>query len=172
MIVQDVPTIRAARPDDAEALARLHVAVWRETYTGVAPIEAIEQLDERRRLPYWRDVLGEGDAGRRVLVACRGDEVMGLVSYGPASTAALGERGEIKHLYVAPACQGMGWGKRLLNRALDDLRASGCRRVGLAVVRENAHARRFYRAMGGREVGEFQDAGPLWRSNNVLVEWA
>jgi hypothetical protein len=71
--------LRPASPADAETIARLHVAVWREVYRDLAPPDAFATLDEARRLATWRDMLS-GFEGPSVLVAEHGPEVVGLIA--------------------------------------------------------------------------------------------
>lgn len=157
-------TLRRAQPEEADALAKLHVSVWRETYREYAPEQAIRTLDETRRLPYWTKAIASGS----VWVADAGDEGLGVISFGPSQHDAFGRRAEIKHLYVALNAQGQGVGRRLLEKALEQCAPNG---VALAVVRQNTGARRFYARLGGVECGAFTDPGPLWRSENIVVAW-
>ncbi|MEL6745915.1 MAG: GNAT family N-acetyltransferase [Pseudomonadota bacterium] len=159
-------TIRRARVDEAEALARLHVSVWRETYRDYAPSEAITLLDEARRLPYWTQAIAQKAADAGIFVADGGQDPLGVISYAPSEHAAFDGRVEIKHLYVALEAQGMGLGRQLLQTVLDQTNPKG---VALAVVRQNDAARRFYARLGGVETGAFTDPGPLWRSENIVV---
>lgn len=163
--------IRRGHPDEAGALAKLHVAVWRATYADYAPADAIAALDEGRRLPYWTSALAVDDPGQGVWVVADGSDVLGVVSVGRPQHAAFEGRAEIKHLYVAGSLQGRGLGQRLLRTALDACKAARWPGVALAVVQQNAPARGFYRKIGGVEVGAFTDPGPLWRSENILVAW-
>ena len=163
--------VRRGRPDEAEALARLHVDVWRATYRDLAPSEAVKLLDEARRLPYWTRATTLTEAGRGVWVADGDGTLLGVVSVGASDHPIFEGRAELKHLYVAGDAQGRGVGARLLRRAIDDCQAAGDVGLALAVVKQNARARRFYGKMGGIEVAEFTDAGPLWRSDNILVAW-
>lgn len=163
--------IRDASPADAERAAAFHVRIWRETYASLAPQAALAALDERARLPKWRQMLAERAPGAGVKLAIEGDTLCGLIAFGPADNPVFGECGEIRHLYVSPAHRGAGTGRRLLAAGFTALRAAGYNCAALAVVRENEGARSFYRAAGGREDGEFTDPGPLWRSRNVIVRW-
>ena len=64
-------TIRAACLEDAPAIARLHVAVWREAYRDLAPPGAMQALDLSKRQARWVEMLGTAE--RSVLVAeCHG----------------------------------------------------------------------------------------------------
>lgn len=162
---------RAAEPGDAAAIAAFHVAVWRQAYAGIAPAEAVAALDVSRRRAMWAATLSAPVLGQGCVLAVAGHEIAGLVAYGPASDPVFEGRGEVKHLYVGAAHRHLGLARALLARARADLAAAGMPRVGLAVVAQNAGARAAYARMGGVEAGGFTDAGPLWRSDNILVVW-
>ncbi|MEJ2034881.1 MAG: GNAT family N-acetyltransferase [Maritimibacter sp.] len=165
---------RRAGPADAEGLAHLHVAVWRQTYAALAPAEALEMLDEANRLPGWQAALAP-DAPKSAggtLIAELDGRAVGFVRYGPASQPELGDAGEVKHLYVLPDYARRGIGQRLLSEAFAGLRAMGFEVAVLAVVAGNDAALGFYQAQGAERAGRFVDAGPLWRSDNLILRWA
>lgn len=166
--------LRKAVPADAPALAALHYTVWQTTYEGLAPAEAAARLDVAHRLRAWEAALADPARGAWLVEGDQGPA--GLVAIGPpgedaAYAAQPGPVGEIKHLYVAPGARRQGLGQRLLETALDALAAQGCATGALGVVRQNYAARLFYADTGGREVADFTDPGPLWRSLMVLVAW-
>lgn len=162
--------IRDAGPDDAAAIAALHLTVWRETYREMAPPAAFERLDLAWRLRQWTGWLAR-PAPFGALVAETPAGLVGLISYGAPDNPVYAGRAEIEHLYVKSACRGRRLGRALLDRAMDRMRGAGFCGTGLAVVRENAAARAFYARTGGQEVAAFTDPGPLWRSDNLLVVW-
>lgn len=162
-------SIRPARADEAEALAHLHVAAWRDAHAGLAPAAVTQALGVANRMPVWQRYLA--DTAQQVLVSEHNGALAALVCFGPASQAELGNQAEIKHLYVAASARQLGLGKALLEAALVRLAKDGYTNATLAVVAENTTARGFYQACGGQEVGTFSDAGPLWKSSNVIVEW-
>lgn len=167
-------TIRPATPDDAEALAGLHLRVWRAAYADLAPPAAFAALDLDRRLGQWRAALARPLPHRTWLAEAPANAPggpLGLVSAGPPSDPAFGGRGEIRHLYVEPQAQGQGLGRALLRAAAAHLLAEGFPGVALAVVAANQPARAFYARLGGVEGIRYRDAGPLWRSENLVVSW-
>jgi ribosomal protein S18 acetylase RimI-like enzyme len=161
-------TLRPARQGEAEALACLHVAAWQDAHAAFAPA-ATKALTVARRLPTWQGYLA--DPTQHVLVVEHSGALAGLVCFGPASQPALGDQAEIKHLYVAASARHLGLGKALLHAALRQSAKRGFTKATLAVVQENAAARGFYNSCGGQETGTFSDAGPLWKSTNIIVEW-
>ncbi len=150
-------------------MAHLHVEAWRDAHADLAPAAAVKTLDAARRLSAWQEYLK--DPAQHVLVAERGGKLVGLASFGPTSQPALGDQAEIKHLYVAHTARKLGLGRALLNAAVNQLTKDGFTQAALAVVQGNTPARRFYTACGGQEIGSFSDAGPLWKSTNIIVKW-
>ncbi len=57
-------SIRRAVPDDAEALAHLHVDVWDDAYTGLMPQGILDDRREKvaERVERWRDILGRSES--------------------------------------------------------------------------------------------------------------
>ncbi len=162
-------TLRAARRGEAEALARLHVEAWRDAHAAFAPAAATKALNAERRLPTWQRTLT--DPTQHVLVVEHNNALAGLVCFGPASQPALGDQAEIKHLYVVATKRQQGVGQSLLQAALNQIATLGFTKATLAVVQENTSARNFYQTCGGLETGAFTDAGPLWKSANIIVTW-
>ena len=169
------PTLCDATPQDAAAIAALHVAVWRQTYATLAPPEALARLDEAHRLRAWSTLLAQPDPRRRIRLAKQGAELVGFVACGPPADPTFGPQfgpcGEIKHLYVRADARRSGLGGQLLNDARRALADAGFDGAGLGVVRQNLPARAFYQRLRGTEAGDFTDPGPLWRSAMVLVIW-
>ena len=163
--------IRPAHVGEAEEIATFHVKVWRETYLDIAPAEAIEKLDAQHRLPAWQKYLRAPEPRQHVLVAVNNDTIVGLVSFGPPTHPVFGTRGEVKHLYVDPMCKRQGIGRSLMRAAFQQMTSDGFESVALAMARGNSKALAFYTAMGGIAVGSFIDAGPIWKSDNLVIAW-
>ncbi|MCC7049028.1 MAG: GNAT family N-acetyltransferase [Alphaproteobacteria bacterium] len=163
--------IRPATLSDAPSIARTHAAVWRRTYRGLAPPEAIAALDEAARLARWVDILSKPAPDQVALVATMDGRLAGFGLAGPAGHRAFGGRAEIKYLYVDDAFQRRGAGRRLMTELAAVLAATGHKAVALGVVEGNAPAIAFYAALGGRAIGSYTDSGPVWRSRNIVYAW-
>jgi GNAT superfamily N-acetyltransferase len=134
--------VRAAVPEDAEAIAAVHVRAWQVAYAHVFPPERLAGLDEAARSRQWREGL-ETDWSALVL-----DDGSGFASVGPSRDVE-GE-GELYAIYVDPEHWGTGRGRALMEAGLAALRADGFEEATLWVLDDNPRARRFYEAAGWR----------------------
>lgn len=139
--------IADARPEDARAVAEVHVAAWRETYAGLIPDRALDALSVPERTALWRRVI---EGGGWVIVAREGERVVGFASGGAARDAdAAPADGEILALYLRKTHHGRGTGRALFTAACRRLARDGFRSLRLWVLAGNP-TRGFYRRMGGR----------------------
>ncbi len=166
-----------AGPGDADGLAALHVATWRETYVGLLPAGHLGALDVRRHARRWRGQLAASVRPAPVLVA---EQRGGLVGYCAGGLGRDGDA-EVFTLYVLKSAQGGGLGAELLSAMARVLRADGARSLHLWVLSGNARARAFYRHLGGapdrsRPVsgwgGGLMETRYVWPSIGALAEGA
>ena len=119
--------IRAGKPADAEATARVHVASWAAAYTLEGP--TLEQrLEQHRQFP------------------------PSFLGVGPSRDADA--EGELYTIYVHPDHWGAGVGRELMRAGEERLRKAGHNRVVLWVLDGNVRAQRFYEAAGWSADGE------------------
>jgi RimJ/RimL family protein N-acetyltransferase len=142
--------IRAARAEDAAAIAAVHVAAWLAAYRGIVPDEVLDELSTAERERRWRGWLGAPGEGWLTLVAEIGGRIVGfctLVAPSRDPDAGAGTA-EIAALYVVPEQWRRGTGKALLSAALDEARGPGLKDVVLWVLAGNAEAQEFYSRLG------------------------
>lgn len=156
-------TIRPATPDDADAIAAVHVAAWEGSYRGIMPDEEFRKRPVERRRMQWREWLESAE--HIVLVGCddRG-EILGFAGARMLDAAESGFDSYLATLYLQPALKGQGLGKTLLRAVAATLYAQGARSMVLRTLRLNP-ARAFYEKLGARfipqgvdvEAGHFDD---------------
>lgn len=83
-----------------------------------------------------------------ILLAAEGDAILGCVALRPHGI----DEAEMKRLYVRPAGRGRGLGRLLVNRAVDEARRAGCRRLVLDTLPQMTEAQALYRSLGFREI--------------------
>ena len=146
--------VRAALRDDAEAVARIFVSSWRDTYAGLLPNSYLVRLSESRQRLLWAREITQRGPHEGVIVA--EDEtygVIGFASFGSARDRAVGFDGEVYTLYVDPNHVGLGVGRALVRSAFARLFAEGFKSAVVWALKGNP-ARFFYESEGGRVVAE------------------
>jgi RimJ/RimL family protein N-acetyltransferase len=142
---RDDLTIRPATAADASAIARIHVASWREAYAGIVPTQYLANLDVAARQAWWDDVLGQ--PASRTWVAELDQRTVGFAHLGPAGDEdAEPEDLELYAIYLDPETWGRGVARDLMRAVLDAVPASSA--VSLWVLADNERARRFYKRHG------------------------
>lgn len=120
--------VREFRESDYDAVVRL----WRAAALTFKPSDTLPEL---------RKVIGRNPG--LFLVAEEDGSVAGAVI-----GAWDGRRAWVYHLAVAPALQGRGIGRMLMDELERRLRAVGATKLNLLVERENSAVAAFYRRLG------------------------
>ena len=170
------PDIRPARPFDAAGIARVHVASWRETYTGLLPEAMLASLDVDARREMWDSLLSElpSTSGTMAFVVENDGEMVGFGACGNQRSPELeaaGYDGEIGAIYILNAARGCGSGRMLMQQMASSLFGLGKKGVALWVLADNHHARRFYGRLGGQVAGRREDQRPQAILTEVAYGW-
>jgi ribosomal protein S18 acetylase RimI-like enzyme len=118
--------------------------------------ELIEILTGRRPTDDWAEVFASHVRGERgaVVVAEVDGMILGCatVSYNLAIRYG-GEYCELEELIVDEAGRGLGLGRVLVQRTIDDARRRGCAEMGLYIVPTTEANRGFYEKLGFEVLG-------------------
>jgi len=146
--------IRRASPDDAHAIADIHVAASRAAYRGLMPEAHLDSFTVERRETTWREILASGD-GDTWVAEDEAGRPLGWIHVGSSrDPEAAPTTGELRAMYIEPPSWRRGIGRALWEEAERDLSAHGFTEVTLWVFRDNAGALAFYRQLGFTEDAE------------------
>ena len=140
--------IRAARPDDTDAIVRLIEAVFES-----ASIDA--RIAARYGGAPWRAVKGAlvrrqaADNPGGAFVAVRGGDIVGVITTAVNRVAS---RGWIIDLAVSRDCQGQGVGRRLIERSLAHFRRLRLHHAKIETLDTNLAGCHLYPRLGFVEV--------------------
>ncbi len=149
-------TIRAARPEDARAIAHVHVDTWRTTYRHMMPADFLAGLSYENRERMWTRVLGDPEANAIYVAEDASGGVVGFAHGGREQSGDPVYTGELYAVYVLEAYQRKGLGRRLMASVADRLVRTGRSAMLLWVLADNLQGRRFYEGLGGQMVREQQ----------------
>lgn len=160
--------IRAAGPEDARAIAEVHVASWKGAYSEIIDLDNVgDSMDIEARQRTWaRRIPLIGAEGYRTWVAESEGEVVGFSFTQPTEDDDLNplEVAELVALYLNPDAFGKGIGAALLARAVAGMRNQGFLQATLWVLEGNSRAIHFYRREGWRPDGS---RSPCFRVMNA-----
>jgi ribosomal protein S18 acetylase RimI-like enzyme len=140
-------TIEPITLDDADEVARVHVRVWQEAYTGLMPAAYLDGLDPHEFAESWRERLLAPRRGIHHWLAREDAGVVGITSSGPARDADAPTEVQLYAINVLTRGHGSGVASELLGAALGD------RPAYLWVVEGNDRAQAFYRKHGFTDDG-------------------
>lgn len=135
--------IRHIRPDDDRlAISRIYEESWRYAYRGIIPQNYLDSIPAGR----WAKNLDR--EGLYTLLAVENDTLIGTASYCRSRFPAWEDSGEIVSIYLLSESIGKGYGRPLLDAAVDELKQLGFRDVFLWVLEDNQRAKAFYEKAG------------------------
>lgn len=139
--------LRPAEPEDAPAVARVHVRSWQAAYRSLLPDDYLDQLrPEDRACKY--DFANPEPAKPYTILAAEGESICGFATTMLSRDVELARFGELCALYVEPDWWGRGIGVALVAAARARLLDLGVRNAFLWVLKGNVRADRFYRNDG------------------------
>jgi GNAT superfamily N-acetyltransferase len=124
--------LRPAEPDDAIAVARVHVRSWQTAYRTLLPDDYLDQLRPEDRAQKY-DFASLDPRKPRTIVATEEGLIHGFATTAPSREADLPDHGELCALYVDPDQWGRGIGMALVSAARAShlrTRISKCGSVG------------------------------------------
>lgn len=134
-------SIRAAQAADIPTIRSLAFTIWPTAYGAIL---SAGQISYMLQLIYSEEALrSQFLDGQQFLLAFDGERAVGFAAFGPFSADTF----KLHKLYVLPALQGQGAGRRLLEVVISHAGTQGAARLILNVNRENP-ALSFYEKMG------------------------
>ena len=133
--------IRKVLPEDINAYTNCGIACWQAAYKGIVPDEYLNSMPTNKAL--WEKNLNrlENPGFCEYYCVIYDTEMIGLLIVDT-------KHSEIWAIYLVEAFWGKGYGKEMLDFAINVLENAGHKQVCLWVFEENHRARRFYEKHG------------------------
>ena len=149
--------IRRAQSGDEETLARIQTESWKAAFAGIVPAELLAQCTnvERAEKMYAR-LLAERRGNGYILEL---DGKAHCIAWRDAAKDDdMPGAAELRCIHSLPDNWRRGYGSRMMERVLTDVKAAGYETIVLWVFARNERAIRFYEAHGFTASGKKQDA--------------
>lgn len=122
-------SVRPARPEDAEQVARVQLSTWRTAYTDLLPAAVLDAPPEQVAALWLNAIETPPTPRHRVLVAMERFELVGVAASTPTEDEDLdvGSTAELTTLLVEPRWGRRGHGSRLVAASVEHWRGDGAR---------------------------------------------
>ncbi len=138
--------IRKRERKDCKEIARVVTIAWNETYKGIVPDEFLDNLykNEEERVNNSLKEFDENDNHQYVLEV--DNKIVGFINVGSSEEEGYGE---IFALYIINGYKGFGFGKKLIEAGIDELKEMGYNKMVIGCLDGNK-SNDFYKHIGGK----------------------
>lgn len=144
--------IRKISPSDSrEEISNIYEQSWKYVYKGIIPHEYLDSIPKGQ----WCSVID--NPNWYTLIMLDGEKIIGTSTYCKSRFEDYKDWGEIISIYFLPEYMGKGYGKALLEKAVQELREMGFKQIFLWVLEDNHRARHFYEKCGFKNSGKYMD---------------
>lgn len=140
--------IRSALPDDANAMALVHMSSWATVYAKFMDERIIRAFSAGESAERFRGFLQDDSCRSFVAITPIDGKIVGIATGGPVRRVPSVCDAELYRLHVLPDFQGRRIGIRLMLRVASSLKEAGSSRMLVRVFSANP-ARSFYEHKGG-----------------------
>lgn len=144
--------ISQATPSDAEALGKVKIQAWKETYSGFVNRDFLASLTVEDQANRFLAVME--NEKNCVFAAWHNGEIVGYAIVGPNQSDAPESIGELQAIYLLHQAQGLGLGKKLVARSIHWLIEKGYESAHVWCFAQNINAAKFYQYLGGERINE------------------
>lgn len=137
--------------DNRMSISRVYEESWKFAYKNIIPQDYLESILEGQ----W--VTNLDDPAWKTLVCIEDSMIVGTSSFCGSRLQHFDGWGEVISIYLLPDHMGKGYGKRLMESVIAELKKLGYEDVFLWVLEENERARRFYETFGFVPTDDFLD---------------
>jgi len=140
--------IREATKADAHDMAVVFVRSWQSAYRGIVPDDYLASLSIKKRA---ERIINDFDEHERKLfyyVAEKDDEIIGCIVLSECRNEDKSNAGEVLAIYLFEEYWDKGYGRKMMEHAINVFRRIGYEETVVWVLEENLKARRFYEKLG------------------------
>ena len=138
--------IRVAHFNDANGIAKVHIAAWQAAYQEYMPQDYLQNLSLEEKIKMWESALSGDNPGTTLAIFDNTTgEIIGFCTYGPSRDKDADNNTvcEIISINVHPDYWQQGYGTLLCSQVLENA-SQNYTSLTLWVIKQNSAARRFY----------------------------
>lgn len=138
--------IRKATLKDSKTISNIYALSWKSAYKGIIPEKYLDELKCDFWVSYFQNWIKNDILTAQIIY--ENELPVGCIAYGKARDVKFDNWGEIVSIYLLPDQFRKGYGQKLLQTAIIDMKTKGYENCYLWVLKENSSARKFYEMNG------------------------
>ena len=140
--------IRTKQKKDCKDIAHVVTIAWNETYKGIVPDAVLDEMYDNEDERVEREYKQFQDESIHKFVLEVDNEVVGFVNVGKSTDEDYPDSGELYAIYILKKYHGYGYGRKLVETAIDELKRMGFSDMIIGCLDGNP-TNEFYKHMGG-----------------------
>ena len=132
--------------EDANTISNIYALSWKSEYKGIVPQKYLDELECNFWTASFQNWINNNILTTQLIY--ENELPVGCIAYGKSRDGSFADWGEIVSIYLLPGYFRKGYGKKLLQTALVDMKTNGYESCYLWVLKENFKARSFYESNG------------------------
>jgi len=143
--------IRKKKRKDCRDVAHVVTVAWNETYKGLVSDEFLNSLylnEEERAINSYKR-FNENENHQYVLEV--DNKIVGFINVGPTDEIDYNNCGEIHAIYIINGYKGYGFGKKLIDVGIQELKSMGYDKMVIGCLVDNP-SNKFYEHIGGKYI--------------------
>lgn len=142
--------IRKCEETDIPSVIHVITVSWKETYRGIVPDDVLDKREqtEAERI---KKAIERFRNGEKQLVLEINKVIVGFIRYGKSEDQEFTNCGEIIAFYILKKYHGFGFGRKLFEMAVQELKKEGFNKMIIACLEGNPTGE-FYKHMGGKYI--------------------
>ena len=143
--------IRRKEQNDCYGIAHVVTVAWNETYKGIVTNEFLENLKENKEQRAINSYNNFNVNDNHQFVLEVNNEIVGFINVGMSEEKEYINCGEIFALYILSDYKGKGYGRKLVDTGVEELKKIGCNKMIIGCLDGNP-SNEFYKHIGGVKI--------------------
>lgn len=141
--------IRKMNKSDCRNVTHVITICWNETYRGIVPDIILDNmyLNEEQRTNNSYNKFNENENHQFVLEVDH--KIVGYMNVGITDDIEYDNCGEIRAIYIINKYKGYGYGRKMFEKGIEEIKIMGCNRMIVGCLIGNS-TNEFYKHLGGK----------------------
>lgn len=157
--------VRRSKKEDCRDIQKVITKTWQHTYKGIMNEKFLNDLSENEEFRIKNSCESFSDIDNNQFVLIINDKIVGFINVGVTEDTNYENCGEIFAIYILESYQRKGFGKKLIDIGVQELKKLGFNKYIIGCIDGNP-SNQFYKQLGGKFVG----TRTITKGGDVLIE--